>query len=73
MDISAIFMIEEIINKLEEKNIRVILLLRHADKRKVLNVDTSNTFKMTKIYNNIDAAVNCIQKKEYKENISINE
>ncbi len=48
MDISAIFMIEEIINKLEEKNIRVILLLRHADKRKVLNVDTSNTFKMTK-------------------------
>lgn len=70
MDISAIFIIEEIIHRLEERNIKVVLLLRHRHKRKVLNVDTNNIFKGTNIYNNIDAAVNCIQKKEYEENSS---
>lgn len=67
MDISAIFMIEEIINRLEQKNIKVVLLLRHSDKRKVLNIDTNSVFKNTKIFNDIDSAVNCIQKKEYEE------
>ncbi len=73
LDISAIFMIEEIINKLKEKNINVILLLRHADKRKVLNIDTNKVFKNTNIYNNIDGAVNCIQKRAYEEKTLKNE
>ena len=67
LDISAIFMIEEIINKLEDKNIKVILLLKHAHKRKFLSVDANNVFENTKIYNNMDEAVNCIQKREYVE------
>lgn len=68
MDLSAIFMIEEIINRLKEKNIRVVLLLKHSDKRRVLNIDTQKTFSNTKIFNNIDNAVNCIQRKEYELN-----
>jgi sulfate permease, SulP family len=69
MDISAIFMIEEIIAKLKEKNIEVLLLLKHAHKRKILKVDTSEVFSQTKIFNNIDSAVNSIQKDEYEGKI----
>ncbi|PLY05371.1 MAG: SulP family inorganic anion transporter [Arcobacter sp.] len=69
LDISAIFMIEEIIYKLEDKNVKVILLLKHAHKRKILSVDDNKLFENTKIYNNIDSAVNCIQKREYRDNV----
>jgi SulP family sulfate permease len=67
MDLSAIFMIEEIIQKLDEKQIKVILLLRHSYRRKVLKIDTNKVFSNTLIFNNIDSAVNAIQKNEYKE------
>ncbi len=67
LDISAIFMIEEIINKLEEKNIKVILLLKYVHKRKITSVDYNRVFENTKIYNKIDEAVNFIQKKNIKK------
>ncbi|XPV70080.1 MAG: SulP family inorganic anion transporter [Halarcobacter sp.] len=67
MDLSAIFILEEIIVKLEEKNIKVILLLNHTHRRKVLKIDTNEIFSNTLIFNNIDAAVNAIQKNEYKK------
>ncbi len=73
IDISAIFMIEEIINRLKEKEIKVILLLKYSYKKEVLAMDTNGVFGKVKIYNNINRAVNYIQKKEYKENISIDE
>lgn len=67
MDISAIFMIEEIISRSKDKNIETVLLLKHSDKRKVLNVDTNEVYKNTKIYNNLESAVNYIQEKDFKE------
>lgn len=68
LDISAIFMIEEIINKLKDKDVEVILLLKHVHKRKILNIDNTKLFENTKIYDNMDEAVNSIQKKEYGDN-----
>ena len=67
LDISAIFMIEEIINKLEDKNVKVLLLLKQTHKRKILSVDTNKVFESTMIYNNIDEAVNCIQKENIRK------
>ena len=67
MDISAIFMIEDIIQRSKQKNIQTILLLKHADKRKVLKVDENDVFKKTKIYNNLEPAVNFIQEIDFKE------
>ena len=73
LDISAIFMLEEIINKLKDKNIEVILLLKHVHKRKILKIGNDKLFENTEIYNNIDAAVNSVQKREYKDNLEHNE
>lgn len=67
MDISAIFMIEEIITRTKYQNIKTILLLKHADRRKVLNVDTHEVFKNSEIYNNLESAVNAIQEEDFKE------
>jgi len=66
LDISAIFMIEEIINKLKNNDIEVVLLLKHSQKRKVLKVDSNNIFSNSKIFSNIDDAVNSIQKNQYE-------
>lgn len=68
MDLSAIFMIEEILQKLDEKDIKTILLLKHTHRRKILKIDMNKTFTNTLIFNNIDAAVNAIQKREFEKN-----
>ena len=64
LDISAIFTLEEIIEKLKDKQLEIILVLKYRHKRKVLNVDTKNLFKNTKIFFNIDDAINYTQKYE---------
>ncbi len=64
MDISAIFMIEEIINRLREKGVKVILLLKYSQKLKVLKIDINTIFEKTRIYNNLDAAVKYVQNKK---------
>ncbi len=67
LDISAIFMIEEIINRLKQQKVEVTLLLKYAHKRRVLVVDSNKIFENTNIFNNIDTAVNNIQKVKYEE------
>ncbi|QKF82073.1 SulP family inorganic anion transporter [Halarcobacter ebronensis] len=68
IDLSAIFIIEEEINKLKAKDIQTILILKHYQKRKLLKLDVNDIFKNTVIVSNIDSAVNTIQHNEYNEN-----
>ena len=63
-DISAIFTLEEIIEKFKSKELEIILVLRYRHKRKILSVDSSNVFKKIKIYSNLDDAINYTQKYE---------
>ncbi|WP_418180681.1 SulP family inorganic anion transporter [Aliarcobacter lanthieri] len=62
LDISAIFKLEEIIQKFKEKDIELILILKYRHKRRVINIDKSNLFKLTKIYSSLDDAINYIKK-----------
>ncbi len=66
LDISAIFTIEEIIEKFKDRNLEIILVLKYRHKRKVLGVDTTNVFKNIKIFNTLDDAINYTQKYELK-------
>ena len=63
-DISAIFTLEEIIEKFKSKDLEIILVLRYRHKRKILSVDNDNVFKNIKIYSNLDDAINYTQKYE---------
>jgi len=64
LDISAIFTIEEIIEKFKSKDLEIILVLNYRHKKKLLSVDTSNLFKKIRIYHNLDDAINYTQKYE---------
>jgi SulP family sulfate permease len=64
MDISAVFTIEEIIDKLASKGIKTIMVLRHAHKRLILGVDVDTKFKEVPLYFNIDDAINHTQELE---------
>lgn len=66
MDLSAIFTIEDLIEKMRSKNIETILVLKHAHKRHILKVDTKKTFENIKIFHKIDDAINYTQKIELK-------
>lgn len=66
LDLSAIFMLEEIVTRLKNRDIEVILLLKISDKKRVINLDRNNIFKNIKIFNKIDNAVNSIQENNYK-------
>lgn len=68
LDISAIFTIEEIIEKLKARNLEVILVLKYRHKRKILAVDSDKIFKGIKIYHNLDDAINYTQKHELINN-----
>lgn len=63
-DISAIFTLEEIIEKLKSKDLEIILVLRYRHKKKILSVDNDNVFKKIRIYSNLDDAINYTQKYE---------
>lgn len=67
-DISAIFTLEEIIEKFKSKDLEIILVLRYRHKRKILSVDNSNVFKQIKMYSNLDDAINYTQKYEILTN-----
>ena len=67
-DISAIFTLEEIIEKFRNKDFEIILVLRYRHKRKILSVDSNNVFKKIKIYSSLDDAINYTQKYELKNN-----
>lgn len=66
MDLSAIFTIEDLIEKLQSKNIETILVLKHAHKRHILKVDTKKTFGKVEIFHKIDDAINYTQEIELK-------
>ena len=68
LDISAIFILEEIIEKFRTKNLEIILVLKYRHKRKVLAVDTTNLFKSIKIFHTLDDAINYTQKYELLTN-----
>lgn len=68
LDISAIFVLEEIIEKFRTKDLEIILVLKYRHKRKVLAVDTTNLFKSIKIFHTLDDAINYTQKYELVTN-----
>ena len=70
LDLSAIFMLEDIIDKLRDKNIEIILLLKISDKKRVIKVDKKSIFKNIKIYNKIDTALNIIKENRHKKRLS---
>lgn len=72
LDLSAILTLQEIIDKLHERNMKVILVMKYRHKRKLQNIQHQIGFPPVKIYNNIDDAVNRVQEKAYEttKNIS---
>lgn len=66
LDLSAVFILEDIIKKLNEKNIEIILLLKIRDKKKVLKIDQDNVFNNIKIFSKFEDAVNTIQENRHK-------
>ncbi|BAK73387.1 MAG: SulP family inorganic anion transporter [Arcobacter sp.] len=64
LDISAIFTLEDIIEKFKSKDLEIILVLKYRHKKKVLAVDSLNVFKKIRIYHNLDDAINYTQKYE---------
>ncbi len=64
MDVSAMFILEEAVLHLQEKNIGVSLVLKERDKRALYKIDQNAVFKKISIFKNIDLAINCFQKKE---------
>ncbi|WP_419764816.1 MAG: SulP family inorganic anion transporter [Arcobacter sp.] len=69
LDISAIITIEETINLLNEYGIKVSLVVKERDRRRLVKIEDSELFKNIKIYKDIDLAINEIQ----KEKLQINE
>ena len=67
-DISAVFTLEEIIEKYKGQDLEIILVLKYRDKRKLLSVDTLNVFKKIQIYSNLDDAINYTQRIELINN-----
>lgn len=67
-DISAMFTLEENINKFKESDLEIILVLKYRDKRRLLSVDASNIFKKLHIYSNLDDAINYTQRIELENN-----
>ncbi|AXH12335.1 SulP family inorganic anion transporter [Halarcobacter bivalviorum] len=67
LDLSAIFMLQEVITKLNSRDIEVILLLGIGNKKRIIKLDENNVFGNIKIFNKIDDAVNAIQENNYKK------
>lgn len=68
LDISAIFTIEDLIERLKDKDIETILVLKHAHKRYILKIDKENRFKNTNMFYQMDDAINYTQKYELGNN-----
>jgi len=61
LDISAIFKLEDIIEKFKEKDLEIVLVMRHRHKKRILSIDDSGIFKNIKIYKNLDDAINYLK------------
>ena len=69
LDISAIFTLEDMIVKLKNRNIETLLVLKHAHKRQILDVDTDGSFSKNKMFFHIDDAINYTQQLEMSNNV----
>ena len=69
LDISAIFTLEDMIAKLKNRNIETLLILKHAHKRQIIDVDTDCSFSKNKMFFHIDDAINYTQQLEMKHNV----
>ena len=69
LDISAIFTLEDMVLKLRNRNIKTLLVLKHAHKRHIRAVDTEDSFKKNKIFFHIDDAINYTQQLELEQNV----
>lgn len=66
MDISAIFLLEEIILKFKDQEINTYLILSENNRRKILKIDTNNVYKNLKIFRSLEDSINYIQNQELK-------
>lgn len=67
LDLSAIFILQDVISKLNSKNIQVVLLMGLGNKKQILKLDENSFFKNLKIFNKLEHAVNYIQENSYKK------
>ena len=69
MDISAIFKLEDIIEKHEEKNIEIILVIKYTHKRRLLKI--GKIFNTIKIYRILEhAKIHLKEELKNEQNIS---
>lgn len=62
LDISAIFILEDIVKYLQNKDIQVYLVLKEKHRRKILKVDSNNIFHPLKKFKSVEDAINDFQK-----------
>jgi SulP family sulfate permease len=69
LDISAIFKLEDIIEKYEEKNIEIILVIKYTHKRRLLKI--GKIFNTIKIYRILEhAKIHIKEELKNEQNIS---
>ncbi len=64
LDLSAIFILENIIDKLKKRGINIILISKYRHRKIIMQLDADNIFKKIKIFTNMDDAINYVQHKE---------
>ncbi len=66
LDLSAIFTIENIIEKLKDRGSDIILVLKYRHKRSIIDIDIDGLFKGIQMFHTIDDATNYVQKSSLK-------
>ena len=61
MDISAMFLLEEVILRFKENKINVYLILNENNRRKILRIDNNHVFENINIFKNTQDAINFIE------------
>jgi SulP family sulfate permease len=64
LDLSAIFILENIIDKLKKRGMNVIFISKYRHRKTIMQLDQDDIFKKIKIFTNIDDAINYVQHKE---------
>jgi len=68
LDISAIITLEETIALLKDYNIKVSLVLKERDRRRLSKIEDNDLFKNIDMFRNMDLVVNKIQKENFEKN-----
>lgn len=73
LDLSAIFILESIVDKLKARDLKVIFVSKFRHRRTIMDLDRSNIFKKIRIYTTIEEALTYAQEKvENKEGKEVN-